>query len=126
VGWRKTITFAGACGCAVTTLSLYYVPHIFGANYLLVTLAGMSYGAMLAGFVPIAAIMASLAPESRGAAMSIMNLGSGMSTWIGPAVAGIFLPILGVSGVIWIFAGMYVLAAFLSFLLRVPGQDFAA
>jgi MFS family permease len=86
----------------------------------------MSYGAMLAGFVPIAAIMASLAPESRGAAMSIMNLGSGMSTWIGPAVAGIFLPILGVSGVIWIFAGMYVLAAFLSFLLRVPGQDFAA
>jgi polyol permease family len=123
IGWRKTITFAGACGCAVTTLGLYYVPHIFGANYLLVTLAGMAYGAMLAGFVPIAAIMSSLAPESRGAAMSIMNLGSGMSTWIGPAIAGIFLPLLGVSGVIWVFAAMYLLAAVISYTLRVPGED---
>jgi polyol permease family len=122
IGWRRTITFIGSCGCAVTTLGLYYVPHIFGPNYILVTLAGMAYGAALAGFVPIGAIMASLAPESRGAAMSIMNLGSGMSTWIGPAIAGIFLPLLGVSGVIWIFAGMYFVAAIISFTLRIPGE----
>jgi polyol permease family len=121
IGWRRTITYAGACGCALTTLGLYYVPHIFGANYLLVMGAGMAYGVALAGFVPIAAIMATLAPESRGAAMSIMNLGSGMSTWIGPAVAGVFLPLLGVSGVIWIFAFMYVTAAAIGFKLRVPG-----
>ncbi len=121
IGWRRTITFVGACGCAVTTLGLYYVPHIFGANYALAIAAGMAYGASLAGFVPIAAIMASLAPESRGAAMSIMNLGSGMSTWIGPAIAGLFLPWLGVSGVMWIFAFLYVGAAVVSFTLRVPG-----
>jgi polyol permease family len=123
LGWRKTITFIGACGCAVTTLGLYYVPHIFGANYFLVVLAGMAYGAALAGFVPLAAIMGTLAPESRGASMSIMNLGSGMSTWIGPAIAGIFLPMLGVSGVIWIFAAMYLTAAVISFFLRVPSED---
>jgi MFS family permease len=99
------------------------VPHIFGANYLLVVLAGMAYGIALAGFVPIAAIMGTLAPESRGAAMSIMNLGSGMSTWIGPAIAGIFLPLLGVGGVIWIFAAMYFIAAIISFTLRIPGED---
>jgi MFS family permease len=81
----------------------------------------MAYGIALAGFVPIAAIMAVLAPESKGAAMSIMNLGSGMSTWIGPAIAGIFLPILGVSGVIWIFAFMYLAAAVISYKLRLPG-----
>lgn len=121
IGWRRTITFAGSCGCAVTTLGLYYVPHTFGANYALAVAAGMAYGIALAGFVPIGAIMARLAPESRGAAMSIMNLGSGMSTFIGPALAGIFLPILGVSGVIWIFACMYVLAAVVSSMLRLPG-----
>jgi polyol permease family len=126
LGWRKTITFVGSCGCAVTTLGLYYVPHIFGANYLLVVLAGMAYGAALAGFVPIGAIMATLAPESRGAAMSIMNLGSGMSTWIGPAIAGIFLPLLGVGGVIWIFAGMYLTAAVISYTLRIPGEESAS
>lgn len=122
IGWRRTITYAGACGCALTTLGLYYVPHIVGANYLLVMAAGMAYGVALAGFVPIAAIMATLAPESRGAAMSIMNLGSGMSTWIGPAIAGLFLPLVGVSGIIWIFAFMYLVAAAIGFTLRVPGN----
>jgi polyol permease family len=121
IGWRRTITFAGSCGCALTTLGLYYVPHIVGTNYPLVVGAGMAYGVALAGFVPIAAIMAVLAPESKGAAMSIMNLGSGMSTWIGPAIAGVFLPLLGVSGVIWIFAFMYLGAAVISYTLRVPG-----
>jgi polyol permease family len=122
IGWRRTITFVGSCGCALTTLGLYYVPHIYGPSYFLVTLASMAYGAALAGFVPIGAIMATLAPESRGAAMSIMNLGSGMSTWIGPAIAGIFLPLLGVGGVIWIFAGMYGIAAVISFNLHIPGE----
>jgi MFS family permease len=121
IGWRRTITFIGSCGCALTTLGLYYVPHHFGANYSLAVVAGMAYGTALAGFVPIGAIMATLAPESRGAAMSIMNLGSGMSTFIGPAIAGVFLPLLGVSGVIWIFASMYLAAAVISFTLRIPG-----
>ncbi len=81
----------------------------------------MAYGIALAGFVPIAAIMAVLALESKGAALSIMNLGSGMSTWIGPAVAGLFLPLLGVSGVIWIFAFMYLAAALVSYRLCITG-----
>jgi hypothetical protein len=45
-----------------------------------------------------------------------------MITWNGPAMAGIFLPLLGVSGVIWIFAGMYIAAAAISFTLRIPGE----
>jgi polyol permease family len=122
IGWRMTITFAGSCGCAVTTLGLYYVPHIWGANFILVTLAGMAYGAALAGFVPIAAIMATLAPNSRGAAMSIMNLGSGMSIWLGPAIAGVCLPLIGVAGTIWTFAVIYVVAAFVSFTLKIPAE----
>ena len=120
VGWRTTVGVVGACGCALATLGLFYIPNHFGRSYALVMLAGMGYGATLAGFVPLSAIMTSLAPESRGAAMSIMNLGSGTSVWLGPAIAGIFLPKFGVSGVIWIFAGLYVLAAFLTMTLRLP------
>jgi polyol permease family len=120
IGWRTTITSIGACGCALTTLGLFYIPDHFGKNYLLLMLAAMAYGATLAGFVPLSAIMATLAPESRGAAMSIMNLGSGTSIWLGPAIAGIFLPRVGVSGVIWIFALMYVVAAGIAMTLRLP------
>lgn len=120
IGWRVTITFAGSCGCALTTLGLYYIPHNVGANYLLVTVAGMAYGAALAGFVPIAAIMATLAPQSRGAAMSIMNLGSGTSIWLGPAIAGICLPLIGISGTIWTFSSLYILSALISWTLKTP------
>lgn len=122
IGWRHTITFVGACGCAVTTLGLYYVPHIFGASYILVTLAAMAYGAALAGFVPLAALMATLAPESRGAAMSIMNLGSGLSIWLGPAIVGMFLPLVGVVGIMWILAVIYVGAAVIGFSLKLPHE----
>jgi len=121
IGWRRTITFVGACGCALTTMGLFYVPHIVGPNFILVMLAGMAYGIALAGFVPIAAIMAVLAPESRGASMSIMNLGSGLSMFTGPAIVGIFQPMLGISGVIWIFAIMYLVSAGLSYMLKIPG-----
>src|SRR5690348_14344103 len=122
IGWRKTITFAGSCGCAVTTLGLYYIPHAVGPNYVLVTVAAVSYGIALAGFVPIAAIMAVLAPESRGPAMSIMNLGSGMSIWLGPAIVGLVQPHFGVSGVIWTFAVMYLMTAFISYTLKTPSE----
>ncbi len=122
IGWRRTVTFVGACGCALATLGLYYIPHHFGRDYLLLMFAGMAYGVALAGFVPLSAIMATLAPESRGAAMSVMNLGSGTSIWLGPAIAGVFLPLVGVSGVIWIFALMYVLSALIAMTLRLPGE----
>ena len=123
IGWRRTVGLIGACGCALATLGLFYVPNYFGWNYALVLLAGMAYGATLAGFVPLSAIMATLAPQSRGAAMSIMNLGSGTSIWLGPAIAGIFLPRVGVSGVIWIFAGLYVVSALLTMTLRLPEEQ---
>jgi len=120
IGWRMVITVVGACGCAATALGLYYVPHIFGANYTYVMLAGMAYGATLAGFVPIGAIMATLAPDSRSAALSVYNLGSGIRIWLGPAIAGIFLPRIGIGGVIWIFAAMYILAAVVGIFLKIP------
>ena len=123
IGWRVVVAVVGACGCAVTSLGLFYIPHIFGANYLLVVLAAMAYGAALAGFVPLGAIMAMLAPESRGAAISIYNLGSGLSIWLGPALAGVFLPRVGVAGVMWIFAVMYLIAAFITLALRTPPKQ---
>jgi MFS family permease len=67
--------------------------------------------------------MATLAPESRAAAMSIMNLGAGMSIWLGPAVVALCLPHFGVEGVIWVFSGMYVVAAFISYTLRLPSEQ---
>ena len=122
LGWRRTVALCGGVGSAITTLLLYYTPQTLGANYPLCVLAGILYGATLAGYVPLSALMPSLAPEHKGAAMSILNLGAGASVWVGPAIVALFLPTLGVAGVMWIFAGLYLLSAVLTLFLTLPDE----
>ncbi len=119
-GWRRTVTLFGGLGCAVTTLMLYYSMQGRPANYPLAVIAGMFYGATLSAYTPLGAIMAALAPDRKGAAMAILNLGAGASAWVGPAIVGIFLPLVGVGGVMWIFAVLYVISAVLTMLMKVP------
>ena len=119
-GWRRTVALFGGAGCAVTTLMLYYSMQGHPANYPLAVVAGMFYGAALSGYTPLGAIMAALAPDRKGAAMSILNLGAGASAWVGPVIVGIFLPLLGVAGVMWIFAVLYAISAVLTMFMTVP------
>lgn len=120
LGWRQTIAFFGGIGCAVTTLAFYYVPLAVGPNFLVCALVGAAYGATLAGFVPLSALMPSLAPKNKGAAMSALNFGAGMSTFLGPLVVTLFISPLGVGGVMWIFAVLYLLSAVLVWQMRLP------
>ena len=122
LGWRNTIIWFGGVGCAVTTLLLYYVPIAFKGNYPLALGVGVLYGFTLAGYVPLSALMPTLTPQHKGAAMSILNLGAGASTGLGPAIAGIFLGALGVKGVMWIFAGLYLASAVMAFFLTLPEE----
>lgn len=122
LGWRRTVALFGGVGSAITTLLLYYTPHLLGPHFPLVALAGILYGATLAGYVPLSALMPSLAPEHKGAAMSMLNLGAGASVWVGPAIVGLFLPGVGVAGVMWIFAVLYLISAGLTLFLTLPAE----
>ncbi len=126
LGWRQTVTYCGGIGCAITTLALYYVPITFRGDYSLALLMAILYGATLAGYVPLSALMPSLAPENKGAAMSLLNLGAGASAWVGPAIVGIFIGPLGVIGVMWIYAVLYVISAILALFLTLPPEVEAA
>ena len=81
------------------------------------------YGATLAGYVPLSALMPSLAPENKGAAMSLLNLGAGASNWVGPAIVALCLPVIGVIGVMWTFAVLYLISAVLTLFLTLPGEE---
>lgn len=126
LGWRNVVMWFGCVGCAVTTLMFYYAPYFFGPNYLLTVTAAGLFGACLAAFVPLSAIMPTLAPENKGAAMSILNLGAGLSTFVGPAVVGLFIGSLGSSGVIWIFTGLYLFSGVLMKFVTLPKATVAA
>jgi polyol permease family len=122
-GWRRTVALCGGLGSAISTLLLYYTPHLFGANFPLAALAGILYGATLAGYVPLSALMPSLTPAHRGAAMSMLNLGAGASVWVGPALVALFLPRVGVAGVMWIFAVLYLISGMLALFLTLPAEE---
>lgn len=122
LGWRQTVVFVGGVGCTITTLLLYYIPVAHRGNFALCVPVAMLYGATLAGYVPLTAIMPHLAPENKGAAISMLNLGAGLSALLGPAIVAVFLGPLGVEGVMWIFAGLYALSAVLTLFLTLPEE----
>ncbi|WP_073755938.1 MFS transporter [Streptomyces sp. CB03234] len=120
IGWQRTVAWFGGVGCAVTTLLLYYGTVSAGDNYALAMVLVSLFGATLAGYVPLSALMPSLDPAHKGQAMSALNLGAGASTFLGPALVGVFLGPLGVQGVMWIFAMLYLASAVMALFLKLP------
>lgn len=121
IGWRTTIATFGGVGCAISVSLLYFVPVALGADfYWVAVLVGMLYGATLAGFVPISALIPSMAPTNKGGAMALLNLGAGGATFVGPAIASLFLPLVGAAGVTLIFAALYVVSIGLTSMLTLP------
>lgn len=119
-GLRNTVIWMGAVGSAITTPLFFYIPQLFIGDFTVACAMGALYGMTLGGFVPLSALMPLLVPRNRAAAISVLSLGAGASTWVGPAIVAIFSASLGVAGIIWIFAGLYALSAALMIPLRDP------
>lgn len=122
IGWRKTIAWFGGVGSAISTLIVYYTPQIFGHNYMMMLIAVSICGVTLAGFVPLSALVPSLAPKDKGAAMSVLNLGSGLTTFVAPALVGILIGSIGATGIVWVFVILYILSAIMTKFLTLPDE----
>jgi len=123
-GWRRTVAICGGFGCTVSTLALYYVPlttHSYGLSLTV----GMLYGATLAGYVPLSALTPMLAPDHRGEALSLLSLGAGAAMLVGPGLVRIFFHSVGVGGLMWIFAALYLLSGCLALTLKSPSDTMA-
>jgi len=118
IGLRNAIMLMGSVGSTIGVLLLYYVPLMFPGNFAIATLVGVFYGVMLAGFVPLSALMPMAVPHNKPGALAVLSLGAGASTWVGPAVVASVLPFFGVTGVIWAFALLYLLSAFM--MMKIP------
>lgn len=114
LGWQNTIIWFGGIGCAITTVLFYYSPIWSDGNYWAVMAAGVAWGALLAGYVPLSALVPSLVKEDKGAAMAILNLGAGLPVFVGPALVGLLIGVIGGDGVIWVLAFLYVVSAVLT------------
>jgi polyol permease family len=123
LGRVNVVAWVGGLGCFVTVAAMYYVPQWVGANYPLVLLVSILYGLCLSAYVPLSAIMPALAPERKALAVSVLNLGAGLSNFIGPAIVSLFIAPLGMVGVNWIIAGLYIVSLLLTLVLRSPAVE---
>ncbi|QBR13925.1 MFS transporter [Sphingobacterium sp. CZ-2] len=123
LGWQNTIMWFGGIGCAISTVLFYYSPVWFDGSYWAVMAAGIAWGALLAGYVPLSALVPSLVKEDKGAAMAILNLGAGLPVFVGPAIVGLLIGSIGSEGVIWVLAGLYVISAILTKFINIPKEE---
>lgn len=116
IGLARVVRYMGSLGCAVTTLAFWLVPELTH-SYPAAMLTSVLFGATLAGFVPLSALMPLMHPERHAASIACLNLGSGLAIAVGPAIVAIFYSTTGVQGVMLIFAGLYLLAFLMTFML---------
>ena len=120
IGYRNTILWLGAVGSTISTPLFFFMPQAFPHDFLLAAVFGAFYGLTLACFVPLSALAPALAPHNKAAALSVLSLGAGASTWVGPAVVAIFSERFGLAGVVWAFTGLYALSAVMMLFLHDP------
>lgn len=123
IGWTTTVRWFGIVGSAIGLLLWWYVPHWVPAGsdwgFVVAVIAGTVFGILLAGFVPLGAIMPALAPDHKGAAMAMYTTAAGGATFLGSAVVALVRPWGGNVGVVWAFVALYVLAFLMTFALKV-------
>lgn len=113
-GWRRTVTWFGCVGCAVAA-PLWYFGGVASQSYLVTAVLGGVYGILLAGFVPLSALMPSMvSPRDKGASLAVLNTGAGGAAFVGPVTVTILFPFVGGAGVAIAYAIMYLIVAVLS------------
>lgn len=122
IGWRKTIMWFGGVGCGISTLLLYYGPQLYEGGFWLVLFFGVLWGACLAGYVPLSALVPSLVKQNKGGAMAILNLGAGLPVFVGPILVGLLIGPIGHEGVVWVLSGLYFVSALLTNFLVLPKE----
>ena len=121
LGWSQTIIWFGGVGCAVGVLLFYYAPEIWN-NFWFILACGGFWCVMLAGYVPLSALVPSLVEKDKGAAVSVLNLGAGLATFIGPLLVKLLEKPIGYAGIVWVIAALYIVSSIMTYYIAKPSK----
>jgi len=124
MGHRTVVAIFGGIGGFVSIPLFYYVPVWYPGDFMMAAIVGAFYGATVAAFVPLSGLMPQICPKEKAAALSILGLGAGASTWVGPAIVGLCEGVFGfgLEGVVWAFAVIYLAAAGMTTVLSISPE----
>lgn len=119
---RKTCALFGGVLGALGCLLCYYLPAAAGYNFLVAAIAVAVYGAGLAGYVPLPAMMVAQAPDRSGQVMGVYTLGAGLSVAVGPLIGTLSYSSFGFEGLVWIYAVLLLVNGALCLYVTSPGD----
>lgn len=122
LGWRNTVVWFSGTLCGLAMISVCYAPVWFGDSEIALFLALALYAIGLGAFGPLSALIPSLLPDNKGAAISCLNLGSGLSNFVGPLIVTLCVSPFGVEGTLWVIAILYFAASVLTIPLKLPAE----
>lgn len=124
--WRKSSALFGGLFCAIACLVLYYLPTSAPGKFPLAVVAAMIYGIALAGYIAVPTMMTAQAPDRQGQVMAAYSLGAGASAAVGPLIGTLLIGPIGIEGVIWVYAVMHLISAFLCLSIKSAGDGLPA
>ncbi|KRK92614.1 MFS transporter [Latilactobacillus curvatus] len=118
IGWRKVLVYFSGTITGLSCLLIYFVINFTPKNYLLLLSAFMVFAIGIAAFGPLSALIPEIVPDRKSTAISVLNLGSGLSNFIGPFLVTILFQNFGGDFVLFVFSCLYFLASILSLALK--------
>ncbi|MGM5629319.1 MFS transporter [Apibacter raozihei] len=120
IGWGKAVQIFGGFGCGTVLLLMAFAPPFFEGNFIAMMVVGALYGAFIAGFAPLTALVPSLEPEYKGATITMINLGAGLSSFVGPLIVALGIAQLKAQGILIFLAVLYYLSIILMNYVKKP------
>ena len=121
IGWLFQMRWVGFFGCTLTTLLFYFTPVYFPGNITIAMCSALLLAFTITSFVPMGAIFPMLAPNHKGAAISVQNLGGGIGNFIGPAIATLlFSASFDIKSVVFVYSFLYFIGGILTWFIRDP------
>ena len=121
-GWRKIVCYFSGTLTALSCFLIGSVIFYFPGNFFLLMLAFIVFSFGIAAFGPLSALIPAMALEKKTTALSVLNLGSGLSNFLGPVLVTVLFQKFDGFFVLGVFAVLYLLASILAIFLKTPEE----
>lgn len=121
-GWRKIVCYFSGTLTALSCFLIGSVVFYFPGNFFLLMLAFIVFSFGIAAFGPLSALIPAMALEKKTTALSVLNLGSGLSNFLGPVLVTVLFQKFDGFFVLTVFAVLYLLASILAIFLKTPEE----
>lgn len=121
-GWRKIVCYFSGTLTALSCFLIGSVVFYFPGNFFLLMLAFIVFSFGIAAFGPLSALIPAMALEKKTTALSVLNLGSGLSNFLGPVLVTVLFQKFDGFFVLAVFAVLYLLASILTIFLKTPEE----